>query len=70
MKYIYTGGPYREYRGYVFALGRPVSIDDKGTLEAISRDKDFQPFEEKHEEEKQEAAPQVLKRPVLSVRRK
>lgn len=39
-QYVYTG-KYREFRGYVFANGNPVTIRDRGTLEAISREKDF-----------------------------
>ena len=41
MKYVYTGGPYREFRGRVFANGQPVDITDRGTLEAIKRAHDF-----------------------------
>lgn len=64
MRYVYTGGPWREFRGYVFALGKPVSILDKATEAAIAREKDFKPYEEAEKE-----AP-VLKRPVLTVKRK
>ena len=36
MKFAYTGGPYKEYRGYVFANGNPAEVTDKATIEALS----------------------------------
>ena len=48
MKYIHTGGPYREFRGYVFIGQNPVTITDRGTLLAIERMHDFRPYEESH----------------------
>jgi len=39
-QYVYTG-KYREFRGYVFANGNPVTILDRGTLEAIVKDDSF-----------------------------
>lgn len=44
MKYIYTGGPYTEFRGYVFINGKPTTISDRGTLEAIAKRPDFKPY--------------------------
>ena len=55
-KYRYTG-PYAEFRGYVFANRKAVTITDRGTLEAIKRRPDF---EEVQDEEKAQAAPEVL----------
>lgn len=46
MKYVYTGGAYREFRGYVFANGKPVTIKDKGTLAALANQRDFLPVED------------------------
>lgn len=40
-QFIYTGGKYREFRGYVFCNGNPVTVSDRGTLEAIAREPDF-----------------------------
>jgi len=60
MRYIYTGGPYREFRGYVFVGEKPVTITDRGTLLALERMHDFKPCEERHEEEKTEAKTEVL----------
>lgn len=45
MRYVYLG-PYREFRGRVFAHGKPVDIDDKATLDAIKREPDFKVYEE------------------------
>jgi len=64
MRYIYTGGEYREFRGYVFIGERPVTITDKATLAAICRMHDFKPAEETHEEEKTETKTEVLKATV------
>ena len=58
MKYIYTGGNYREFRGRVFAHGNAVDITDRGTLAAIAKEPDFKPVEEeKPVEEKPDACP-------------
>ena len=40
-QFVYTAGPYREFRGYVFANGHPVTVQDRGTLEALKGRKDF-----------------------------
>ena len=64
MRYIYTGGPYREFRGYVFIGATPVTITDRATLLALERMHDFKPCEERHEEEKTEAKAEVLKATV------
>lgn len=50
MRYAYTG-KYREFRGHVFANGNPVTILDKGTLEAIQREPDFVKVEDEKVEE-------------------
>ena len=39
-QYIYNG-KYREFRGYVFCNGNPVTVTDRGTLEAIEKDETF-----------------------------
>jgi hypothetical protein len=46
MRYVYTGGNYREFRGYVFCHGKPVTIKDRGTLAAIARERDFEEYHE------------------------
>ena len=63
MRYVYTAGNYREFRGYVFTHGKPVTITDRGTLEAISRERDFKEWsdEEAEAEAPAEAGPQVLR---------
>jgi hypothetical protein len=60
MRYVYTGGPYAEYRGYVFANGQPVEIKDRATLEAIGRLHDFRRYDE-------EPAPVEAPQPALQV---
>lgn len=66
MKFIYTEGPYREYRGYMFWNGKPVTVTDRGTLEAIRRDPSFKEVQDavRKEEVPQAHAPQVA-RPML-----
>lgn len=65
MKYVYEG-QYREFRGYVFANGKPVTITDRGTLEAIQKDNSFRRFED--EGQRKETTEEVLtERPVLHV---
>lgn len=64
MKYVYTEGPYKEFRGYQFVNGKPVTILDNGTVEALSKRSDFRrvddeerkdPDEGKNADERQEA---------------
>lgn len=43
--YIFTGGAYREFRGYVFANGKPTTIRDSATVEALKRMPEFKPYE-------------------------
>lgn len=44
-RYVYKG-QYREFRGYQFWNGKPVTITDRGTLEAIKREADFEVVDE------------------------
>ena len=65
MKYVYEG-QYKEFRGHVFANGKPVTITDRGTLEAIEKNISFRRYDE--EIERQETTEEVLTaRPVLHV---
>ena len=41
IQYRFTG-QYREYNGYVFANGRPVTITDNATLNALQRMPEFE----------------------------
>jgi hypothetical protein len=50
-QFIYTGGKYREFRGYVFANGNPVTILDRGALEAIRKDATFKQVDQAQEAE-------------------
>ena len=67
MKYVFTEGPYREFRGYVFANGKPVTITDRGTLEAIQKDNSFRRFEDGEGQRKETAEEVLTERPVLHV---
>lgn len=55
MKFIYDG-EYREFRGYVFKWGKPTTVEDQGTIEAISKEKGFSRYEEAEQEATQENA--------------
>lgn len=66
MKYVCVDG-YREFRGRVFAFGRPVEITDPGTLEAISHNPYFK--EVPDEKVQETAETEVLKRRVLRLRK-
>jgi hypothetical protein len=70
MKYVYTAGKYAEFRGYVFANGNPVTILDRGTLEAIAKRPDFKEAKDEQKVEETPAAPEVLKRPTLTVKKR
>lgn len=41
MKFKLKTNDYREYRGYVFAWGKPTEIRDRGTIEALTGHPDF-----------------------------
>lgn len=67
-QFVYTKGPYHEFRGYVFANGKPACIRDRATLEALSTHPDFRRIDE--EVKRKETAEEVLnaqKREVLHV---
>ena len=77
-QFIYTGGLYTEFRGYVFANGKPARIRDGATLEALLHRPDFKRVDHEeegkdaHADEGQNAAEEVLDvlasaRPVLHV---
>jgi hypothetical protein len=70
MKFVYTGGPYTEFRGYVFAYGKPTTVLDRGALEAIAKRADFKEWKDEPQEVETAAAPAVLKRRTLTVKRK
>lgn len=60
MKFAYTGGPYKEYRGYVFTYGNPTDVADKATIEALSANPLYRRIDDAvQREERQEAAEEV-----------
>lgn len=58
MKYVYTGGDYAEFRGHVFAHGRPTTITDRATEEALLKRSDFTRYsdEERNDADERENA--------------
>lgn len=58
MRFVYTQGKYREFRGYVFMYGQPTSVTDHATIEALLQREDFKPVveEQKRDEPKTETA--------------
>jgi hypothetical protein len=59
MRFVYTGGPYKEYRGYVFANGKAVTIKDSTTETLLQLNKDFRRIEDE-KEIRQETPKEVL----------
>jgi hypothetical protein len=55
-QYVFEG-KYREFRGYVFCNGNPVTITDRGTLEAIEKDETFKRIEAEEKQAPAEPAP-------------
>jgi hypothetical protein len=62
MRYIYNGA-YRQFRGYVFTAGKPVTITDRGTLELIKHEPDFTEVPDEQAQIQAPAAPEVLEVP-------
>ena len=72
MKFVYTEGPYREFRGHVFALGKPVTIQDRATEEALINNPSFRRIDDEKEQRPlpavaQEEVTEVMHRPILHV---
>ena len=62
MRYVYIGGEYTQFRGYVFVRGKPTTILDKGTLVALAQRPDFKEVKDEPQEEVRAPA----QAPVLS----
>lgn len=65
MKFIYTQGPYIEYRGYVFCNGKPAEVTDEATIRILRGRVDFKELREADEV----PAQQAIRRQTLKVRR-
>lgn len=65
MRFTFNG-PYIEYRGYVFAYGKPTEVVDKATQGLLLARKDFA----RVPDDAPEPVVQMPKRPVLSVGRR
>lgn len=48
MRFVCTTSNYRSFRGYVFAYGKPTTVRDRATLEAIRKDPSFSEVKEEH----------------------
>lgn len=69
-QFVYTGGAYQEFRGYVFAKGKPVTVKDGATAEALKQRKDFSHIKqnEVQDEKETQAAPKILDRVTRTLR--
>lgn len=69
MKYVLDEkDAYREYRGYVFAHGNPVTINDRGTLEAIKGESAFKEYKDEPQKVETPAKTPVLA-PIIAMKR-
>jgi hypothetical protein len=72
-RFIYTAGNYKEFRGYLFWNGKPVTVTDPATIGALIRRPDFLHLPKEDHEEKAETQTQVLEpktRGILRIRRR
>jgi hypothetical protein len=67
MKFIFNGA-YCQYRGYVFAYGKPTDVRDAATILALRRMPNFQEIKDGTQKDKAPTAPVPLKRPTLTLR--
>jgi hypothetical protein len=51
-QFVLKTGEYAQFRGYVFAYGKPTTVTDSGTILALANNAAFEEF--KHEEERKE----------------
>lgn len=66
MRFVYSG-PYIQFRGYVFAHGKPTNVTDVATIAALEK---LPNFRKVPDEPKEAKATPVLKRPTLTARRR
>ena len=67
MKFICITEPYRHFRGWLFAYGKPTDVTDRATIAALERHPDFMRVDEKPSEEGlEEGATTPLPDPVAS----
>ena len=71
MQFIFTAGRYREFRGYIFANGHAVTINDDCTEQLLLKMSDFRKVEdEKTEEATHEDKPRNAEAPQEKVLKK
>ena len=66
VRYVYTGGAYREFRGYVFVGDKPVTGTDRGAVEALDKQPDFRREHAQNVESKAAAPTATAPPPELS----
>lgn len=62
-QFVYAKGPYTEFRGYVFAYGKPTTVADRATVDALSIHPDFKRYDPPAQ-----PMPAVVRRPILRVK--
>lgn len=62
MKFRCTTDKWREFRGYVFAYGKPTEIRDRGTIEALNGHPDFEFVEDDFANGHDVMEPPIVKR--------
>lgn len=65
MKFIYTQGPWREFRGYVFAYGQPTDVIDNATIEALHNKPEFRRYEDEMDQTPQVQAVEAPAKPAI-----
>ncbi len=46
MKFRLKTGDYREFRGHIFAYGKPTTVTDKGSITELMAHPDFEPVKD------------------------
>ena len=62
-QYVYEGA-YTEFRGYAFVNGKPTTVSDRATQDALAKRHDFKVYEPPAP-----PAPAVFRRPTLRLKK-
>lgn len=65
-RFIFNG-VYTQYRGYVFAYGKPTEVTDLGTIRMLRSMPNFTEVKDGPKENKAPAAPVLKPRPTLTL---
>ena len=63
VQYVYTAGQYTEFRGYPFVNGKPTTVNDRATAEALDKRPEFKRYEPPQD------VPAVIRRRILTAKR-